>query len=204
MQKVLTLNLLYLSALARRYNLGAALSVVLLTAAFGCGAHTYELPPPPAEAETATAVLNPAEEAELSDEHYQQSRRAILHAYEAAGQEQWDDLYDLLSMETRVLFDTFGQGAGGEAIGTGVFLVDGIPYYYDPTTLILPADPIGFADEAEGMEEFESAHRKDLFVTTATGAIVRLICIEEGERWLIHMPEIPMSQLSTQPLNQLE
>lgn len=173
---------------------------VFLLSFFHCAANTYELPPPNQNENLVLVATEEPQEEPQNEDNYQLVRQVVLQIYEAIQREDWQTVYENISLETRLLFDTFSPYDGAQALASGVFNVDGLIYQFDPATILLPENPTYFSDDPpEGTEEFESLYRKDIFISTNSGEIFHIICIKEGERWLLHSPEIPMDQLLNSP-----
>lgn len=169
---------------------------ILVATVAGCAANVYELPPPPDETERSSVDLNPASSDEADAESFMEARRAILSLAGALGNEDWEDAYGLVSSETRILLDTYGDGRGEDLLARGQLVgTDGNTYQFEPLSLFLLSEIASIEDSMDGVEEAESSRRKDVFLVAPDDSYRRVVVIREGEQWLVHMRELPTDRM---------
>lgn len=181
----------------RRLTLRATLFVFLAGSAFACQ-RVYELPAPPPEGARARVTLDPSEEQRLSEEAFLEARRTVLALYEALGAGEWEAASTLLSNETRLLLSG-GDGVGAaDVLAAGTITSNGTSYAFDPVALLLLPAPDGFEDTMEGEDEAETSRRKEIFAT-AGDDYRKIVLIEEGGSWRVHMRRLPLGRLQAAP-----
>lgn len=171
----------------------ASFSIALAVFASGCGG-VYQLPAPPPTEERGPVALDPSEEERLSGERYLAARRVIVALYSALEAQRWDEATELLSQETRLLLAAGGIGSDVDALAAGRVSIDGRTYAFDPVELFLLPGADSFEDRVEGEEEHESGRRKEVFLV-ADETLRKVVLIDEGGAWRLHMRRWPMEYL---------
>lgn len=164
----------------------------------GCGARNYQLPPVPEASERVEAQLDPTVQELREVERFNEARRTILALYAALQAGDGAEAWEFLSNETRLLLDEWSDGQGDRALTDGRLVRDGQSYTFDPVTLFLLPDPIGFEDDREGEQQSETARRKEVFLVDAADHSRRVVVILEADQWRIHMPRIDLDYLTLQ------
>lgn len=171
------------------------LSAVVAVLAAACGPSIYDLPQPPEEDQRRTVNLDPTARREADGAAWVDARAATLSLYQALSDEAWDDAWELLSNETRVLLDTGSDGNGVDALAEGRIELDGVMWSFDPVEVFVLPGMVRFDDDVEGEAENETERRKEIWVSDREGRQRRVVVIREGDVWRVHMPRIPIERM---------
>ncbi len=171
-------------------------SVFLVTA---CGGSVYHLPDAPPEEARRAVSLDPTVEEQMNMDLFNEARRTVLSLYQALGAGDGERAYGLLSNETRLLLDEWSGGQGEVALAEGMLSRDGEQWAIDPVSLLLVADPVRFDDSMDGQTESETSRRKEIFITSGSDEVRRVVVILEAEEWKVHMLRIPQTALTPLP-----
>lgn len=180
----------------RRSPLRGFLAVCLLSSAMlcACGPGLYELPDPPPREDWHRHSLNPADDEERSYRDFLAAQDSVLAFVEAMQEHRYDDAYELLSNETRILLDDLSpDGLGESVLSTGHLVRDGVEYDVDPVDLFVVADLEELLDEQPGEPEQETYRRKELWARAADGTVHHIVLIYEDDQWRIHKPSIALT-----------
>lgn len=171
--------------------------VLVLTGAFlwSCGPSLYEIPEPPPREQWRRHSLNPADTTARSQQNFFAAQDSFLAFVEAMDQERYDDAYDLLSNETRILLDDLSPtGLGEDVLETGAIQRDETEYHVDALDLFAVADLTDIVDEpTDGSSEVETYRRKEIYAVGADGQVHHIVLILEEDEWRIHHPDIELT-----------
>lgn len=169
----------------------AAASLTL--GAAGC-ASLYRLPEPPPRESWARHSLSPTQDRDRSAERYADARTALFAFLDALASERYDDAYNALSNETRILLDDLAADGRGESVlATGALRRGDADYQVDVVDLFAIADLARIEDDWNDQPEAESYRRKELWAIDRAGAAHRVVLIYESDAWRIHKPDIDLT-----------
>lgn len=166
--------------------------IVLAVLAAGCHrVSIYELPPPPPEEERRDVSLIPGEESRREEQRYLEARAAAIEIYNLLSTRRYEEAVSRMSAETRDFLRGTGKKPAAEVLAAGkLTLPDGTTTTFDPTTLVA-ADVSKLSDAISGLEEQETAQRKELFATLPSGEIQKIVLITERGQWVLHRTRLP-------------
>ena len=170
---------------------------LVLTGAFllSCGPSLYDIPEPPPREQWRRHSLNPADTDARSQQNFFAAQDSLLSFVEAMDQERYDDAYDLLSNETRILLDDLSPtGLGEDVLETGEIRRDETDYRVNAMDLFAIADLSDIVDEpTDGRSEAETYRRKEIYAIGADGNVHHIVLIFEENEWRIHHPDIDLT-----------
>jgi hypothetical protein len=143
--------------------------------------------------------LDPTRDAAADEALYVEARRAVMALYERLGQARWDEAWEMLSNETRLLLDSGADGRGEEALAAGRVSIDGREYAFDAVDLFVIDGFSAMDDDAVGETQHETDRRREVFVSGSGGTVRRVVVILEGDSWRVHLPHWPMERLTPAP-----
>lgn len=153
----------------------------------------YELPDPPSPESWRRHSLSPGEDDERSNERFLEAQEAVLAFVEALNDERFEDAYELVSNETRILLDSVSStGRGEHVLQTGEFTRNGT-FSVDVLDLFVIRDLDRIEDEHPDFQESETYRRKEVYVYDTEGTSHHLVLIREADAWHIHKPDIDLT-----------
>lgn len=165
---------------------------LLIFVASACGAPMYSLPAPPAESEQRSVSLIPGEDERRAQGQYLDVRARVLEVYNLLASKRFDEATRLMSHETRDWLESMGAGASVvEVLAAGKLTTPNGVVDFDPVTTLVANDVSQLADRVEGVEEHETAARKEIFATLHDGKLQKIVLIQEGGQWVLHRTRFP-------------
>lgn len=163
--------------------------------ACGCRGSVYSLPAPPPKEERRAVSLIPGEEQRKAEEAYLDARARILEINNLLATKRYDEVTQLLSLETQDWLQTLGGGGEvAEVLAAGkLTLPNGEVVDFDPVTTLVAEDVSKLSDRVDGLEEHETPSRKEIFATLSSGKIQKIVLITEGGQWVLHRTRLPES-----------
>ena len=167
--------------------------ILLTVAAVGCSG-LYELPDPPPRDSWQRHSLSPAEDHDRSHERYLAAQDSLLAFVEALSDERFEDAYNLLSNETRILLDDLSPtGRGEHSLATGEITRGGSEYHVESLDLFVIRDLTRIEDTHDDQMEAETYRRKEIYAVGTDGTVHHIVMILEEDRWRIHKPDIDLT-----------
>ena len=177
--------------MTRRIVASTWLVLLAIFVQFGCGASTYELPPPAEEGERKDVELR--EDDEGPEKNATMAARAeALELYNLLSTKRYDEAAKKLSRETRQ-FLTHGREGGGaaEVLADGrMKLPNGSTHQFDPVELLMTSNLDRMKNSIEGVEEHETDRRREFFLIDKDGNPEKIVMILQGDGWVLHKTAI--------------
>ena len=168
-----------------------ALMVAVLVVCAGC-VNVFSLPDPPPESERKDISLIPGEEARQAERDYLQARAAVLTLFGLLQQQRYAEAKGGLSIETQDFIRFGSEDDVADILAAGEMkLPDGKVVSFEAVSMLLAEDVSQLTDTFDGVEEQETANRKEIFAVQPSGDAVTIVVIKESGGWVLHRTRLP-------------
>lgn len=152
----------------------------------------YNLPDPPPESERRSVSLIPGEEERQSERDYLSARAAIVELNGLLTQQRYVEALDRVSAETRSFIAYGTEKPAPDVLAAGKLkLPNGELVSFEPVSMLLAEDISKLQDTFPGVEEQETASRKELYAVLPSGKATKIVVIKEGGEWVVHRTRLP-------------
>ncbi len=172
-------------------SLTASLLVATLLSA--CAPDLYVLPAPPSASERRSVSLIPGEEERKREQEYLKARASILKLYQLLSAKRFDESLNYMSQETRdflAFVSPRDKNPSVTLVESRLVLKDGTNIQIEPVSFLLAPDLSKLKDTVDGVQEQESARRKEVYAVQKDGKARRIVMILEGGKWVLHRTSI--------------